>query len=448
MSRSEEILKNGSFGKLLANLSLPAVVVILIMIVYNVADTYFIGQTGDPNKIAAISLSMPIFTILSGIGTLFGNGGTTSISIALGEGDNEKIKKITTFCFIGCLAVGIVFFLAVFLFARPLAILLGADDATLSFTVTYLKTFSFACPLVLLSTSYGSLMRADGDGAMSVIPNMLGTISNIILDALFILVFHWDVFGAAFATVLGNALSCIALSALIIKKKPRLLPNRKEFTLAKEISVPVLTLGLPMTISTVIGSVSNTIQNRMMISYGANALAAQSVAGKVSMMITMLILGFCMGMQPAISYNFGSRDYRRMYKIIRETGVFTIILGLVLTIIISLYKDALIAAFIDNEDVIAMGRTFVVAAVIIGPVYGIYQLSQTFMQATGKVTFAIFSSMLDKFLIYLPVLFIMNYKFGIYGIAFAHAVTMIFTILVTLILALKWSKDMIAFAHF
>ena len=115
MNRSEEILKNGSFGKLLLNLSLPAIIVIIIMIIYNVADTFFIGQTGDPNKIAAISLSMPIFTILSGIGTLFGNGGTTSISIALGEGNKEKIKKITSFCFIGCIAVGIVFFLAIFL---------------------------------------------------------------------------------------------------------------------------------------------------------------------------------------------------------------------------------------------------------------------------------------------------------------------------------------------
>ena len=119
MNRSEEILKNGSFGKLLINLSLPAIIVIIIMIIYNVADTFFIGQTGDPNKIAAISLSMPIFTILSGIGTLFGNGGTTSISIALGEGNKEKIKKITSFCFIGCIALGIVFFWLSFCLPSP-----------------------------------------------------------------------------------------------------------------------------------------------------------------------------------------------------------------------------------------------------------------------------------------------------------------------------------------
>ena len=171
----------------------------------------------------------------------------------------------------------------IFAFTQPLALLLGADETTLSYTITYLKTFSFACPLVLFSTAFGSLLRADGDGRTALLPNMTGTISNILLDALFILVFHWDVFGAAFATVLGNLFSCVLLVFLIFKKKTHLIPKAKQFTFAAEISIPVLTLGLPMALSTVIGSISNTLQNRMLISYDANVLAAQSVAGKISM---------------------------------------------------------------------------------------------------------------------------------------------------------------------
>ena len=172
MSRTEEVLKHGSFGKLLLNLSLPSVLIIIIMLIYNIADTYFIGQTGNPKMISAISLSMPVFTVLSGIGTLFGNGGTTSISIALGEGNREKVQKITTFCFFGSAAVGCLFFLMIFAFTQPLALLLGADETTLSYTVTYLKTFSFSCPLVLFSTAFGSLLRADGDGRTALLPNM------------------------------------------------------------------------------------------------------------------------------------------------------------------------------------------------------------------------------------------------------------------------------------
>ena len=162
------------------NLSLPSVLIIIIMLIYNIADTYFIGQTGNPKMISAISLSMPVFTVLSGIGTLFGNGGTTSISIALGEGNREKVQKITTFCFFGSVTVGCLFFLMIFAFTQPLALLLGADETTLSYTITYLKTFSFACPLVLFSTAFGSLLRADGDGRTALLPNMTGTISNIL----------------------------------------------------------------------------------------------------------------------------------------------------------------------------------------------------------------------------------------------------------------------------
>ena len=152
----------------------------------------------------------------------------------------------------------------------------------------------------------------------------------------------------------------------------------ETITFAAEISVPVLTLGLPMALSTVIGSISNTLQNRMLISYDANVLAAQSVAGKISMIITMMILGFCMGMQPAISYNFGSKNYKRMYQVMKQTGLFTIVLGIILTVLTFFNKDALITAFIDDQDIISLGRVFVIAAVIVGPVYGIYQLSQTF----------------------------------------------------------------------
>ena len=369
--KNDSVLEKGSFWELMVKLSIPTIVVILIMIVYNVADTYFIGQTGDPNKISAISLGMPLFTILSGIGTLFGTGGTTSVSIALGEGNKDKIRNVTGFCLAGGLCIGLIFFAIVFVFSDTIAILLGADSQTLTDTITYIKIFSFSAPLVLLSQCFGSIIRADGDGATPMMATLSGTFLNIILDALFILVFHWDVFGAAFATVLGNVLTSVILVALILTKKRAFLPsiNRQAFTTG--IMIPVITLGLPMTVSTILSSVSGIIANRMMMSYGSTYLAAQSVAGKVNMVITMLIMAICMGMQPAISYNFGAKNYTRMKYIIKSTGVFTIGVGLVLTILVFIFKNRLVAAFINDADVIAIGQIFVLAGVVIGPVFGI-----------------------------------------------------------------------------
>lgn len=442
IGQNEEMLENGSFGSLLLRLSLPAVVIILIMIIYNIADTFFIGQTGDPNKIAAISLSMPIFSLLSGFGTLFGNGGTTSLSIAYGEGNTSKIKSITAFCLSGGMLIGVSAWAGIFFAAEPIALVLGADADTLDFAVTYLRVFSFSAPLVMMNQSFGSLIRADGDGVSAMLATMSGTILNIVLDWMFVMVFKWDIFGAALATDIGNAITTFMIIAIIFKKKKVLIPRASDFAFHISIVVEVISLGLPMACSTILNSVAGTIQNRLMISYGAVALAAQGVSGKVGMIVTMLIMGVCMGMQPAISYNFGAKNYIRMKQVVKNTGCFTVSLGIILSVCVFLFKDIIIAAFIDNAKVIAYGQTFVLAAVISGPMYAIYQLCQNYLQATGKASYAIVVSLLDKGLIFIPVLYIMNASMGVYGIAFSHAVTIVFALIVAVVLTLRWTRNL------
>lgn len=443
MDKNQKMLAEGSFGELLLRLSLPAVILMIVMVIYNMADTYFIGQTGDPNKISAISLSMPVFSVLSAFGTLFGNGGSTFISIALGKGDTDTTRRTSAFCLAGGLFIGILTFIIIFFFTDPIAIILGAEESTLALTITYLKIFAFACPFVLLTQSYGGLMRADGDAISGMISNLTGTVLNIILDAVFILVLQLDVAGAALATVIANIVSCIILVSIIIRRKKHLLPSPDDFIPRWDIVSAVILLGLPMTCSTLLGSISGTIQNRLMIAHGSVALAAQGVAGKMGMLITMLLMGFCMGMQPAISYNYGRADFSRLRKIIINMGIFTFILGTALTVLCYLTKNQMIALFIDNDEVIAYGQIFVFAAIVISPIYGIYQLCQTFLQATGKASYAIFTSMLDKGIIFIPVLYLMDHFFGANGIAFSHAVTMVFSLAIGIFLSLRWAGKVV-----
>ncbi len=440
INKNEAMLAEGSFPQLLVKLCIPTVVVILVMIIYNMADTYFIGQTGDPNKIAAISLSMPFFTILSGVATLFGNGGCTSISMALGRKDHTKIKSFCSICCYSALAVGIAFMLIVLFAIHPIATMLGADENTMEYTCQYLMIFSLGAPFVMFNQTYNCVVRADGAASQSMVSNLLGTVSNIVLDALFIMVFHWDVAGAALATVIGNMLTSIYLVYYLWKKQPAFRPYPKYFTFRKEYFLPVVTLGLPMCCSTMLNSVSHMISNRMMIGYGSVALSAQSVAGKLSMVITMLLMAICMGIQPAISYNYGRGDLKRMYGIIRQTGIFTVVLGFVLSTGCYIARTPIISAFIDNAEVIEYGQIMVLASICTGPFYGIYQLCQTFMQSTGQATYATFTALLDKGLFFLPILFIMNHAFQMYGIAFSAAVTLAFSLVVAVTLALKWNK--------
>lgn len=441
-SKNERVMETGSYLQLVLRLALPAMIVIIVMVLYNLADTFFIGQMGNPEKIAAISVCMPVFTVLSGIGTLFGIGGGTAVSIALGEKNRQQIGEITAFCCMGTLLVGTVYGFLTGLFAEPLCRILGAEESFLADAERYLKIFAFSSPFVLFSTAHGSILRSDGEAATAMLANLGGTLLNIVLDALFILGLHMDVAGAAAATVIGNVFSAVLVLLLLLKKKQVFLPHRQNLHFRREVVVPVLTLGLPMTFSTILGSVSNAVQNRMMVAHDSVFLTAQSVAGKLGLIITMLIMGFCMGLQPAVSYNFGSKNYKRMYEILRKTAAFTLTAGTLLALCVYLNRARLVAAFIQDEGVIRYGQIFVLANICVAPVYAVYQTFQTFLQATGKADYAIIVSLLDKGLVFLPVLAVMNRLYGAYGIAFSHAATMILSVIIAGGLTMLWSRTL------
>ncbi len=441
-TQNERILETGSYLQLVLRLALPAMIVIIVMVLYNLADTFFIGQVGDPKKIAAISVCMPAFTVLSGIGTLFGIGGGTAVSIALGEKNRKQISEITAFCCMGTLLLGTIYGLLTGLYAEPLCRILGAEESFLADAERYLKIFALSGPFVLFSTAYGSILRSDGEAATAMLANLGGTLLNIILDALFILGLQMDVAGAALATVIGNIFSAALILLLLAKKKPVFLPHRQNLHFCREVVVPVLTLGLPMTFSTILGSVSNAVQNRMMVEHGSVFLTAQSVAGKLGLIITMLIMGFCMGLQPAISYNFGSKNYKRMYEILRKTAAFAMIAGTLLAFCIYQNRAKLLAAFIQDDCVIRYGQIFVLANICVAPIYAVYQTFQTFLQSTGKADYAIIVSLLDKGLVFLPVLAVMNRLYGAYGIAFSHAATMVISVIIAGVLTMLWSRTL------
>lgn len=344
MKGNQEMLEQGSFRSLLVRLSVPSVVIMLVMVVYNMADTYFIGQTGDPDRIAALSLCAPIFTVLSGLSTLLGSGGCIVISIALGSKNRNDIRKCTSFCFLGSLVIGFLFTGVMLAAMRPICYALGADSSTYAFTVRYLRVILPAAPI---------------------------------------------------------------------------------------------TLGLPLACSTLLMSISTIISNRRMIRYGSTALAAQGVAGKISMLTTMIIMGLCMGLQPVISYTYGNKNFQRMRAILKQIILTTVIIGTVLSLACFAARRAIIAAFIDNADVIRNGQIMIIASLLTGPFYGIYQTCQVYLQSTGQAAYATLTSVLDKGVYFLPILFILEHFFGMYGIAFTAAVTLMFSTATALFLSRK-----------
>ena len=434
---NEEMLRSGDYRTLALKLCVPAVLIMVVMVLYHMADVFFIGQTGDPNKVAAVSLASPMFSVLSGLGVLLGNGGCTAISLALGKGDYDRTKKISSFAIWGAVLTGAVFAVAVLTLMNPVCRMLGTDAETEAFTAEYLRIIAIGAPIIMLTNVVPALIRADGSTTDSMIGNMIGTVLNIALDPLLISVFGMGVSGAALATVAANAVS-LGYYALFLRKKAKIYSaSPRDISLKKDVVWTVISLGLPMSISTILASVSGAVANNLMMAYGSVAVAGQSVASRIGQMVSMVVMGICMGMQPAISFNYGAGNKKRLTEILKKTTGLAVIAGTVLSALCLLFRDQLLNAFLNNPDVLQIGRVCLLAAVVIGPFYGFYQICTTYLQAAGKTRQAITVSLLEKGLVYIPVLFLMNWLFRMYGIVFAGTVTTVISSIAALVFCYK-----------
>lgn len=420
---SEEMLRSGSYPQLACRLCIPTILIMLVNVLYHMADVFFIGQTGNPDMVAAVTLAGPLFSILSGLGVLLGNGGCTAMSLALGRKEYTKVRQISSFAIWTSIVLGLVFTFAVLPWMNPLCRILGADNATLRYTAEYMRIIAIGAPAVMLTNVIPSLIRADGSTTHSMIGNMIGTALNITLDPVLISVLHMGVSGAALATVIGNLASLLYYFYFLCTRGKIYSVSPRDFSLHGGIPLTVIRLGLPMSCSTILMSISSTISNNLMMSYGSVAIAAQSVAGRIGMLISMTVMGICMGMQPAISYNFSSENRSRLLEILWKTTGLAVSVGTLLSLFCLIFRDSLLNAFLNNSEVLGIGRICLLTSIIAGPFLGFYQICTTYLQATGKSNKALIVSLLEKGMIYIPVLFLMRFFFQMYGIIFTSTIT-------------------------
>ena len=443
--KNEKLMREGSVAELLLKMSLPVILVMMVTVLYNLADVFFIGRFGDRFQLAAISLAGPVFSAVSAFNTLIGFGSCTACSIALGEGREDLMKKYSAFALYASIGLGLLLG-ALLLGGMPVLLsLLGTDGETAPYTAEYLRILALGAPFMIAGGALGNTVRADGDVKDAMIASMSGTLLNIALDPLFIAVFHWGCAGAALATVIGNLVSLLLLLRAASRKKAFSL-SVKEFTFRKDISLRVLGLGLPMAASTLLMSFSSAISNRLTVSYGNVAVAARSVAGKSAMLIPMIVMGLCMGVQPAVSYVYGCRDRARLRKIVFGVGAVCVAAAALMSAVFFLFREKFVAAFSSDAEIISLGKTMMLGTLLAVPMEGVYHMCSTYLQATGKVSFATLSSLMQKGLVFLPVLLLMEKLFGLDGIIFSNAVTTLISTVIALLLCRSWSRQMFSTA--
>lgn len=440
MKKTEELFGTGSIWKAIAQMSIPAVITMLVMVIYNMVDIYFVSRTGDTAQIAAISLAGPVFQVQSAFGTLIGGGGCAVISNALGKGDGVKVKACSGACMAMVLASAVLLGGVVLLFPDFVIGLLGADADTWQFTKDYVCILAAGMVFTVFSTVFSNIIRAEGASKESMIGNGIGTITNMILDPIFILWFGMGVKGAALATVLGNVLAALFYLYYFLKKETALSLNPKYVSSMPVVFGSVLLLGVPSAISNLLAGLTHTISNHILISYGASTVAAVGVGGKASFIVTMVVMGICMGVQPVIAYNYGAGNQKRTKEALVKTGILSLCVGIGLTAICFLFRGRLAALFLDDSSLLAQSIHIMEIHFILVPFVGLYYLGVNFLQAAGKALLATILSAFRQGIFYVPVILIMHQMAGLEGVYYTNVVTDFVAILLSVSLLLWQMK--------
>lgn len=433
--------------KAIFSLSIPALISIVVMMLYNMADMYFVGWLGDYSQVASVSLAMPVYSILMAVSTMIGNGGCTKIAQALGQHDAEQVRSYTALCVWASIVFGILFAFACFLFCDPLLRFLGANDEMWNYTKSYLLTLAAGAPIILLNHSLGGALRGEGAIKAGMLGGMLSTLANIVLDPLFIIELKLGVGGAAAATVLGNAIAIIYY--LIYKAKSRtdcIIELRPHYARDLKALCGILALGLPNAISSILSGFASTFSNQILVGYGTGAVAAMAAAGKAVMVVTMIQMGICMGIQPLLAYCYGGQDFSKLKEIIQKVIMLTVSLGFILTIAIFFGRKWLIGLFIKDMEVAALGEHLVTYLILAGPFIGVYYLATNFLQAAGNAPGASIASALRQGLLLIPLLYLLSSLFRLEGLAMAHLAADGISIFITGGMALYYYRKIAASA--
>lgn len=419
-SPAVENFTEGSVARAVLRNIVPAIAAMMMVLVYNLADTFFIGQTHNDYMVASVSLATPVFLIYMSLGTLFGMGGTSVISRALGRGDREYAKKVSSFCMWAGVGVGLVVTALMIIFIDPLLRILGASAETWSYTKTYLLIVSACGVFSIISNCYTNILRAEGRSTEAMVGTLIGNLLNVILDPIMILWFGWGVTGAAIATVIGNVVGALYYLVYFWRGRSSLSISVSDFRAGDHIASGVLAIGIPASLGNLLMSISQMITNSLMSQYGDLAVAAYGVSAKVLMIVTLMGIGIGQGVQPLLGYCYGAGNMDRFRKSLTFTTVFSLILCGAVTVLCFIFARPIVSVFLTTKDALNTGVTFSRIMLSTAWLFGVYYSLVNALQAVGAAMPSFWTSVCRQGIIYIPAVFIFNAAIGINGLAWAQ----------------------------
>lgn len=442
-----ELFESIPIPKAVAQLSIPTVISSLVTVVYNLADTYFVGMLNNPIQNAAVTLVYPVMLAFNAVINLVGVGTSSMMSRKLGAGEHENVKISSAFGFWGAILCSAILALICTVFKSPLLNLLGCDSNTLKVTSDYMFwTVNCGAVPAILNVVMACMVRSEGASLHASIGTMSGCILNIILDPFFILpqFLNMGAAGAGLATFVSNCFACTYFFALYFIKRGKTFVCFNIFKLkklTKDIVFGILGVGIPASIQNLLNVTGSTILNNFTASYGASAVAAMGISHKLFIIPTQVALGFSQGIMPFVSYNYASGNRKRMKESI--TFAFSIMIPFMLCVTAGYFfgSEQLIRLFIDNTDIVSYGSIFLQRMS-----FGMIFLTTDFMvvgvfQSLGLGKNALIFAILRKIILEIPLLYLLNYISPLYGLASAQCIAEMVLATVAIIILLRIFKQ-------
>ncbi|MDR3766396.1 MAG: MATE family efflux transporter [Butyricicoccus sp.] len=426
MTDNQALFEQMPVPKALATLAVPTIVSQLITMIYNLSDTYFIGKTNNPYQIAAASLAYVLVFVMTALSNLFGVGGGSLISRLLGRQKTEEAKRVCAFSFYGAIVIACAYSVSCYLFMDPLLRVLGASDATIGYAASYTIWVVVVGGIPsTLSMTMAQLLRSEGYAQKASFGLGMGGILNIALDPVFMFVLlpeGQEVAGAGMATMLSNVISlCYFLMVFFRLRKHTVLSlSIHRLPAGLQYTRPVLSVGFPSALSSLLACISNMTANHLASRYGDIPVAAMGLVKKINMLPMNVGMGLCQGMLPLVAYNYAAKNYKRMQAVINGARISGMGFAVLCIIAFELFSGHIVTLFIQESETLALSAAFLRISSLATPfMISNFQMTYT-LQAMGKGPESLLLSSCRQGIIFIPLMVLMNVLFGLYGVVWAQ----------------------------
>lgn len=426
MYKNKDVFQGLSVPHAIAKFAIPTILSQLVTLLYNLADTFFVGHTNDPSQVAALTLSFPIFMTLTMVGNLFGIGANSFISRSLGQGEHKQASKASTFSFYGALAGVLVIIAVLAFFMTPILTAIGAvtpeafqaTKAYLTWTVLYGGIPTVAALML------GHLIRAEGNTKQASIGMALGGLLNIILDYLFVSLMGLGAEGAAIATFISNIISFLYLLQVILRTKGTVIVlNPTKLRFEAKIVKQVILVGIPAAAIIVLGSSANIVLTHFMSQYGDISIAAFGIVQKIGSIAIQITVGLTQGIMPLLGYCYGAQDIKRLKEINKYSFIILGCYAAFCLVFVMTLAESLIRLFISETETVAKGVQFLRIWFFCAPGMCFTNLFSSIFQAMGKWAHSLALSVIRQAGLLFPLLVFMNYFVGEIGLVCAQPIS-------------------------